>query len=257
MLLVIDIGNTNSVIALLTDEGEVKGKWRLSSDSHRTADEYGMMLKGLMADKGIASDSISDVIISSVVPQNLFALKTCCSRYFSCEPMIVNAQDVRVPMAIKIEQPQELGADRLVNALAGYDKYKTGLVVIDFGTATTFDVVSKEGDYLGGLIAPGINLSLDALHQAAAALPEIGAEKPKKIVGKNTTQAMQSGIYYGYIGLIEGIVARIKEEQGDMDMQVIATGGLAPLFMDATDTIHHLEPELTIRGLYLLYQLNK
>lgn len=255
MLLAIDVGNTNIVFAVFAGE-DVRGKWRLSTDARRTADEYAILLKELFALEGITFADIKNIIVSSVVPQSAYALKTLCKDYFGRKPMVVGKEGIKLGLAIKTDSPAEVGADRLVNAVAAFKKYKKACIVIDFGTATTFDVVDGKGDYLGGLIAPGINLSLDALHRAAAKLPEIGVEKPKQVIGKSTVSAMQSGIYYGYLGLIEGSITRIRKEL-KKNLLTIATGGLAPLFAEATDAIDKADEDLTLYGLNEIYKRNK
>jgi len=254
MLLAIDVGNTNIVFAVFKDD-KIVGKWRLSTDSQRTSDEYAVVLKELMSVKKIEFSSIDNVIISTVVPQHLYDLKVLCKEYFSCTPLVVGEEGVKIGIEIKLDRPSEVGADRVVNAVAAYDLYKCACIVIDFGTATTFDVVDGDGNYIGGLISPGINLSIEALHQAAAKLPEIAIKKPDFVIGKNTVSAMQSGVYFGYLGLIEGSVERIKEEYGS-DMKVVCTGGLASLFFDATGSIDSMEQDLTINGLNKIFNMN-
>lgn len=247
MLLAIDAGNTNIVFAVF-DRKKLMVKWRFSTDPKRTADEYALNVLGLMEMNGIKRSDIKNVIISTVVPRSLFALKSFSREYFSCNPAVIGEDGFKVGIGIKIDKPGEVGADRIVNAYAANKRFKKPCIILDFGTATTFDVVNDKGDYIGGVIAPGINLSLDALKNAAAKLPDIAVKKPEKVVGKSTIPAMQSGIYWGYVGLIEGICKRIKKEYGK-DMLVIATGGLATLFFKETDLIDHLEPDLTIEGL--------
>lgn len=255
MLLVIDTGNTNTVFAVF-DGDSIAGQWRMATDARRTADEYGVWLLQIMAHENINPKNIQAAIMSSVVPQANFALRMLTRNYFSTELLIVGEPDVTLGIGVKIDRPRDVGADRLVNAIAAWHKKKQSLIIVDFGTATTFDVVDTNGDYIGGIIAPGINLSLEALHRAAAKLPNIAVEPPPRIIGKDTISAMQSGIYFGYVGLIEGIVKRIMEEYGST-MQVIATGGLAPLFAKATPVINTLEPNLIIDGLKLIYEKNK
>jgi type III pantothenate kinase len=252
MLLVIDTGNTNTVFAVF-DGDVLKGKWRLSANRNRTADEYAVALMQFLQLDSLKKQDVSDVIIASVVPQNIFALNMLCRNYFKCEPLIVGESDVKLGIEVKIDRPSEVGADRLVNSVAAFNKYGGNVIIIDFGTATTFDVIGNKGEYLGGVIAPGINLSIDALHRAAAKLPEVEIAIPQKVIGTSTVSAMQSGIYWGYVGLIEGIVSRIKQEYGK-NMQVIATGGLAPLFFDAVSAIEHLEADLTIYGLKQIFE---
>ena len=255
MLLAIDSGNTNVVFAVFDGETP-KGEWRASSDAKRTADEHAVWLSQLMRLEGIDAAKIDEAIIATVVPEALHGLKTLCRRYFNCEPLVVGERGVDIGVAVRVDAPDEVGADRLVNAASAHARFGGPLIVIDFGTATTFDVVDEDGAYCGGVIAPGINLSLDALHQAAAKLPRIAVERPERVIGKRTIPAMRSGIYWGYVGLIEGVVARIREEFG-AEMKVIATGGLAPLFAGATPVIEHLDPDLTLRGLAQINRRNR
>lgn len=254
MLLAIDSGNTNIVFAVF-DGDTVKGEWRSSSTADRTADEYGVWLSLLLGTADLSPADIDAAIIASVVPANVFTLKTLCRRYFKCEPLVVGEPDVTLGLEIRLDHPEEVGADRLVNAVAAHARYKGPLIVIDFGTATTFDVVAENGDYLGGAIAPGINLSLEALHMAAAKLPRIAIGRPRSVIGTGTVSAMKSGTYWGYVGLIEGLCARISEDIGAA-MTVVATGGLAPLFAEATGVIHHLDQDLTLRGLLEIHRRN-
>jgi type III pantothenate kinase len=254
MLLAIDSGNTNIVFAVF--EGGVKrAEWRSSSDSKRTADEYGVWLSQLMGLDGIGRADITDCIVATVVPETLYSLKTLCRKYFACEPLIVGEDGVDLGLEVLTGSPDEVGSDRLINAGAAHARYGGPLIVIDFGTATTFDIVDDDGNYFGGVIAPGINLSLDALHMAAAKLPRVAVQKPDTVIGKRTVPAMLSGVYWGYVGLIEGLVARITEEYGK-PMKVVATGGLAPLFAEATTVIEHLDTDLTLRGLAEIHQRN-
>jgi len=254
MLLVIDAGNTNTVFAVY-DNDKISGQWRIATDAKRTSDEYGIWLMQIMSYSGIDHKRIKAAIMSSVVPQAVFSLRMLVRQYFNTELLIVGETNIKLGIIAKIDRPSDVGADRLVNAVAAWQRYHTPLIVIDFGTATTFDVVDNEGDYVGGVIAPGVNLSLEALHRAAAKLPNVTVVRPIRVTGKDTVQAMQSGIYYGYVGLIEGITSRIKEEAG-IPMRVIATGGLAPLFAKATTVINALEPDLIIEGLRLIYERN-
>ncbi|MPY70583.1 MAG: type III pantothenate kinase [Alphaproteobacteria bacterium] len=254
MLLAIDSGNTNTVFAVF--EGDARrGEWRSSSDAKRTADEYGVWLTQLMALEGLTRGDIDACILATVVPETLFSLKTLSRKYFACEALVVGEPGVELGVEVLLDAPEDVGADRLVNAAAAHSRYGGPLIIIDFGTATTFDVIDGDGNYFGGVISPGINLSLDALHAAAAKLPRIAVERPKSVIGKRTTPAMMSGVYWGYVGLIEGLVARIKAEFG-APMTVIATGGLAPLFVEATTAIEHLDPDLTLRGLAEIYRRN-
>ena len=251
MLLAIDVGNTNIVFAI-SDAGRIVNEWRAQTSAPRTADEHAVWLSQLMSLAGHDFKAIDQAIIASVVPRALFDLQILCRKYFGCEPVIVG-EDAALGIGINVDRPQEVGADRLVNAVAAHGKYGGPLMVIDFGTATTIDVVGENGDYEGGVIASGINLSLEALHMAAANLPHIAVERPESVIGKGTVGAMQSGVYWGYVSLIEGMVARIKEEFGQ-PMKVIATGGLAPLFANGTNAFDHIDRDLTINGLIAIHQ---
>jgi type III pantothenate kinase len=254
MLLVIDCGNTNTVFALF-DDGNKKGEWRVQTDARRTADEHGVWLTQLLSLEGLAPADVTGAVLASVVPQATFALDSLCRRYFAVEPLVVGDESVKLGLKVLTDRPDEVGADRLVNAVAAHARYPGDLILIDFGTATTFDAVTPEGDYRGGIIAPGVNLSVEALFQAAARLPRIGVKQPSRVLGTTTITAMQSGVYWGYVGLIEGLVARLSEELG-VRPTVIATGGLAALFAGATKAIHHIDPDLTLRGLVRVYGLN-
>lgn len=254
MLLAIDSGNTNIVFAVFED-GLIRGEWRSSGNAGRTADEFGVWLDHLMGMEGLKRTDVDAAIIASVVPAALFSLKTLCRRYFGCQPLIIGEPGVDLGLKVLMDRPEEVGADRLVNAVAAHKYYKGPLIIVDFGTATTFDVVDAEGNYCGGCIAPGINLSLEALHMAAAQLPRVAIGRPTRVIGKATVPAMKSGIFWGYMGLIEGLITRIQDEFG-APMTVVATGGLAPLFHEASDAIHHLDGELTLRGLLEIHQRN-
>ena len=247
MLLAIDSGNTNIVFALY-DGLEQKGEWRSSNDARRTADEYGVWLRQLMSLGAFGPADVTEAIVATVVPETLFSLKTLCRRYFDCEPLVIGEAGVKLGIEALVDSPHDVGADRLVNTVAAHTRYGGPLIIVDFGTATTFDVVDGDGNYFGGIIAPGINLSLEALHMAAAQLPRVAVRRPDTVIGKRTVPAMMSGVYWGYIGLIEGLIDRIRDEFGAA-MTVVATGGLAPLFAEGTDVIEHLDQELTLRGL--------
>lgn len=255
MLLAIDCGNTNTVFAICDGE-DIRGEWRIATDGRRTADEYAVWLTQLFALDGLNRDDVTGAIIATVVPDALFNLQSLCKRYFKTQPLVVGDSGVELGVTVLLETPDEVGADRLVNAVSAHERYPGDLILLDFGTATTFDVVNAAGDYVGGVIAPGINLSLEALHKAAAKLPRIGVTRPRNVIGRSTVPAMQSGVYWGYIGLIEGLVSRMTAELGRKST-VIATGGLAPLFADATPAIDHLDPHLTVRGLMAIWRLNK
>jgi type III pantothenate kinase len=255
MLLAINANNTNTVFAIW--EGDrLRGAWRASTDAGRTADEYVVWLDHLLALEGLMRQQLTGTIIASVVPEANFNLVTLCRRYCRSEPMVVGEPGVALGARALVDRPEEVGADRLVNTVAAHDRYKAPLIVVDFGTATTFDVVDDDGNYCGGVIAPGINLSLAALHMAAAKLPSIRIRRVEQVIGKNTVACMQSGIFWGYVGLVEGIVERIKGEFGS-PMRVIATGGLAPVFDGATTVIEETDPDLTLWGLRLIHQRNR
>ena len=255
MLLAIDVGNTNTVFAVFDGE-EMRGQWRAATDAQRTADEHAVWFGQLMARESLDLDDIDHVVLSTVVPQCLSALKTLCEQYCGCTPMVVGEAGVELGIEVHVAQPGEVGADRLVNAVGAEKLHSGPLIIIDFGTATTFDAINEDGSYEGGIIAPGINLSLESLHQAAAQLPRIAVSRPDRVIAKSTVPAMQSGIYWGYISLIEGIVKRMKEEYGS-PMTVIATGGLAQLFSDGTPVIDSFDPDLTLRGLLEIYRRNR
>ena len=253
MLLAIEQGNTNTLFAI-HDGAEWIAQWRAATDSRRTADEYAVWLSQLVDLKGMPFDALTGCIISSVVPQSIFNLRNLSRRYLRVEPLVIG-ENVSIGPAPRILKPSEAGADRLVNAVGAHMRYPGDLIVIDSGTATTFDVVAADGAFEGGIIAPGINLSLQALHEAAAMLPRIAIQKPLTIIGKDTVSNMQSGVFWGYIALIEGLVARIKAEWA-APMTVIGTGGVASLFEGATDSIDHFDPDLTIRGLLEIWRRN-
>lgn len=254
MILAIDSGNTNVVFAVQNGD-DVQSQWRAATDAERTADEYMVWLTQLMALDGLKPGDIDGAIIASVVPQAVFNQRSLCRRYFNTTPLVVGDQNVDLGIDVRVDRPGEVGSDRLVNAVSAHATYGGALIVVDFGTATTFDVVDTDGAYLGGVIAPGVNLSLEALHTAAAQLPRIAISRPRSVIGKATVPAMKSGIYWGYIGLIEGLITRIQAEYGG-SMTVIGTGGLATVFSSGTDAINHLDPDLTIRGLFEIYRRN-
>lgn len=252
MLLAIDAGNTNVVFALL-DGREIKARWRIATDPRRTADEYAVWLSQLLALEGFDRSDVTGVILGTVVPRALHNLQVLASKYFKTEAMIAGADGW--PIRLDVEEPQNMGADRALNIIAAHDKHPGDLIVIDFGTATTFEVADYEGNYKGGIIAPGINLSLDALVSAAAKLPRVAIEAPQSasVIGLNTADQMHIGIYWGYIAMIEGLLARVKAQIG-RPVKVIATGGLAVLFEKHTDAFDAIEPDLTIQGLAILWE---
>jgi type III pantothenate kinase len=255
MLLVINSNNTTTVFGVFEGH-EKRGIWRISTDPRRTADEYAVWLTQLMALEDIRRQDIDGVILSNVVPQTSFNLRSLCQRYFGGEPMVVGDPALKLGIKVLIERPEEAGADRIANAVAAQKRYKLPGIVIDLGTATTFDVLDGEGNYLGGIIAPGINMAFEALYMGAAKLPRVEIRRPAHVVGKSTVPAMQSGIYWGYIGLIEGLVRRIEEEQG-RKMTVIGTGGLVPLIAAGARLIEHVDQDLTLLGLVDIYMLNR
>ena len=255
MLLAIDAGNTNVVCALV-EAGAIKTRWRIATDPRRTADEYAVWLHQLLEIEGYAKSDVSAVIIGTVVPRALHNLEVLASKYFHCEPVVAGEGKAVWPIALDVDEPQNVGADRALNAIAAHARHKGDLIVIDFGTATTFDVVDFNGAYKGGIIAPGINLSLDALVSAAAKLPRIAIEAPedKSVIGRTTASQMLTGVYWGYVAMMEGLTVRLKAEIG-RPVTVVATGGLATLFDQHTDLFDAVEPDLTIQGLSLLYDM--
>ncbi len=254
MLLAIDVGNTNTVFAI-HDGTEFVADWRCATEHQRTADEYWVWLKTLMELQGITVD-IAEVIVSSVVPQVVFNLRLLCNRYFDCRPQVVGKPECALPVEVRVDADTQVGADRLVNTVGAFKQHGGDLIIVDFGTATTFDVVAQDGAYIGGVIAPGVNLSVRALHLAAAALPHVDATKPQSAIGTNTVACMQSGIYWGYVGLIRGINHEIKAER-DRPMKVIATGGLATLFDQEPGLFDHVDGELTMTGLVHINDFNR
>ena len=254
MLLAIDAGNTNIVFAIY-DGDRVVAQFRASTKEGRTADEYYAWLAQLMDLQGLKAAEIEGAIIATVVPQSLFNLQRLCRKYLKREPLVVGAPNVDLGIAVNTDRPRAVGADRLVNAVAAYVDHGGDLIIIDFGTATTFDIVGPQGSYDGGIIAPGVNLSMEALHQAAAQLPRIAIERPQSVIGRDTVPAMQSGVFWGYIALVEGLVRRVRDEIG-RPMKVIGTGGLANLFRHSTDAIDGIDGDLTIRGLRYIWERN-
>jgi type III pantothenate kinase len=254
MLLAIDCGNTNTVFAIW-DGTEFRATWRIATDWRRTADEYYVWLTGLMQMRGVTA-TITDVIISSTVPRVVFNLRVLSDRYFNTRPLVVGKPDCRLPVPPRVDEGTQVGPDRLVNTAGAFSRHGGNLIVVDFGTATTMDVVEDDGAYVGGIIAPGVNTSLEALHMAAAALPHVDVSRPQRVVGTNTVACMQSGIWFGYIGLVKEICARIKAER-DRPMKVIGTGGLAALFGASDVLFDHIEDDLTMHGLTVIHAFNK
>jgi type III pantothenate kinase len=255
MLLAIEQGNTNTLFAV-HDGKDWIAQWRSATESTRTADEYAVWLSQLLAMAGLKLADLDACIISSVVPQSIFNLRNLSRRYLHVEPLVIG-ENAELGVEVRIEKPSEAGADRLVNAIGAHIKYPGPLIVIDSGTATTFDVIGADGGFEGGIIAPGINLSMQALHEAAAKLPRIAIQRPERnrVVGTDTVTAMQSGVFWGYIALIEGLIERIKAERGE-HLTVVATGGVVSLFEGATKAIDHFDADLTIRGLLEIHRRN-
>ena len=254
MLLAIDCGNTNTVFSIWDGE-EFLATWRASTEWQRTADQYYVWLSTLMQFQKL-DVKITDVIISSTVPRVVFNLRVLADRYFDTRPLVVGKPDCKLPVDVRVDEGTQVGPDRLVNTVAGYTLYGGDLIMVDFGTATTFDVVASDGAYVGGVISPGVNLSLEALHQAAAALPHVDISRPPRVVGTNTVACMQSGVFWGYVGLVREICDRIKAER-DREMRVIATGGLAPLFQQSVPLFDDFQDDLTMQGLSIIYEYNK
>ncbi|HEY9577874.1 MAG TPA: type III pantothenate kinase [Pseudobacillus sp.] len=253
MIFVLDVGNTNTVLGVY-EEDELKFHWRIETSRNKTEDEYGMTVKNLFQHVGITFDQIEGIIISSVVPPIMFSLEQMCQKYFNIKPMIVGP-GMKTGLNIKYENPREVGADRIVNAVAAIHEYGSPLIIVDFGTATTYCYIDEDGNYMGGAIAPGITISTEALYSRAAKLPRIEIIRPDNIVGKNTVSAMQAGILYGYVGQVDGIVNRMKE-QSKKQPTVVATGGLAPLIGEEAQSIDIIDPLLTLKGLCLIYKRN-
>ncbi len=256
MLLAIDAGNTNTVFAVIAEDGTIHRRWRSATGAERTADEYGVWLDRLMTMDGLDRSVVKHAIVASVVPATDFHLKSLCRAYFQCDPLMVGEPGVELGIGVLVDRPDQVGADRLANAVSAGQRYVGPLIVVDFGTATTFDVIDGGGNYVGGIIAPGANLSLRALHMAAAQLPRVAVTRPARVIGTDTVSAMQSGIFWGHVTLIEGMVARIGQEFGAA-MDVIATGGLAPLFNEHVDCIRAADPDLTLNGLYHIHMRNR
>ena len=255
MLLVFDVGNTNMVIGIYKDKSLVKD-WRICTDIHKTSDEYGMLIGNLLAHDNIDIKSIDDVIISSVVPNVMHALENFCIKYCDKKPMIVGP-GLKTGLNIKYDNPKQVGADRIVNAVAAIEKYGSPLIIVDFGTATTFCAISDKAEYLGGTICPGLKISSEALFNGAAKLPRVELIKPGKTICKATVEAMQAGIIYGYVGQVEKIISMMKKELGSEDIKVVATGGLSSLIHSETDSIDHIDKFLTLEGLRLIHLKNK
>ena len=254
MLLAVDCGNSNTVFSVW-DGSNFIATWRISTEWQRTADQYFVWLSSLMKLNKLEVE-INEVIISSTVPRVVFNLRVLADRYFDSRPIVVGKGDCRLPVDVRVDLGTNVGPDRLVNTVAGFSRYGGNLIIVDFGTATTFDVVASDGAYIGGVIAPGVNVSLEAFHQAAAALPHVDVTKPDRVIGTNTEACMQSGIFWGYIGLVKETTARIKEEYGK-EMKIVGTGGLVPLFQQGDDIFDIFDDDLTMRGLVEINNFNR
>lgn len=254
MILVMDVGNTNIVLGVYGGD-RLLHHWRLETDRHKTEDEFGMQVKMLLNDAGLGFQAINGIIMSSVVPPIMFSLERMCQKYFSLKPLVVGP-GVKTGLNIKYDNPREVGADRIVNAVAAIHEYGVPLIIVDFGTATTYCYIDEREQYMGGAIAPGIGISTEALYDRASKLPRIEIARPASVIGKNTVSAMQSGIVYGYVGQAEGIIARMKAQSKEVPT-VIATGGMASLIATESSMVDHVDPFLTLKGLYLIYKRNQ
>lgn len=253
MLLAIDCGNTNTVFSIWNGS-EFIANWRTATEWQRTADQYYVWLTTLMRFQEIEAE-IDEIIISSTVPRVVFNLRVFADRYFNTRPLVVG-KDALLPVDVRVDEGTQVGPDRLVNTVAGHDLHGGDLIIVDFGTATTFDVVAKDGAYIGGVIAPGVNLSLEALHNAAAALPHVDISRPQGVIGTNTVACMQSGVFWGYIGLVREICTRIKAER-EREMKIVSTGGLAPLFQQSAELFDEFNDDLTMHGLVVINEYNR
>jgi type III pantothenate kinase len=254
MIMVIDVGNTHIVLGVFAGD-ELVTSWRIGTDRRRTSDDLGMLVKNLFSFRGLDAQDIEAIMMSSVVPPLIHTVNKMCRDYFGKEPLVVGP-GVKTGMPIRYENPREVGADRIVNAVSVVKRYGVPTVIIDFGTAATFCAISRSGEYLGGAIAPGIGISIEALFKEAAQLPRIELTRPQQVIGKNTVASMQSGIYYGFAGQLEGIVKKMKEEIGN-DAVVVATGGLAELICSGSDCVDHIDPDITLWGLKIIYEKNR
>ncbi|MRH44964.1 type III pantothenate kinase [Aquibacillus halophilus] len=255
MIFVLDVGNTNTVLGVF-DNDHLNYQWRIKTDRHKTEDEFAMLIKSLLEHEGLSFSDIEGVIISSVVPPIMFSLERMSKNYFKRKPMVIGNTSVDSLLKMKYPNPKEIGADRIVNAVGAIQEYGAPLIIIDFGTATTFCYINEKEEYVGGVIAPGINISLEALYSKAAKLPKIEIKNPGNVIGSSTVEAMQSGVYFGYIGQVDEVVRRIQD-QSIKQTKVIATGGLAPLIAGESKMIDTVDSNLTLKGLYLIYKYNE
>jgi len=260
MLLVLDVGNTETEIGLFpmqedgTTEPELAAQWRIATSHHQTADEYGVLLGQLFAMRGLELSAVHGIIVSSVVPPMERLLRQMAERYFGLKALLIEP-GIKTGLPVHYDNPTEVGADRIVNAVAAYEKYKAACVVVDFGTATTFDAVSAKGEYLGGVIAPGIGISAEALFERAARLPRVEIKRPPHVIGSNTVHSLQSGLFYGYVGLVDGVLERLMREMGSA--RVIATGGMAPLIATGSRFVSEIDETLTLTGLRIIWGRNR
>ncbi|MCD8510377.1 MAG: type III pantothenate kinase [Bacillus sp. (in: Bacteria)] len=254
MILTMDVGNTNIALGVY-NQSDLKYHWKVGTDASKTEDQYAMLIKDLFMHEGLNLRDVEGVIIASVVPQMMYSLEQMCKKYFNVSPMIIGP-GIKTGLNIKYDNPREVGADRIVNAVAGINQYGCPLIIVDFGTATTYCYINEDKQYMGGAIAPGIAISNEALYTRASKLPRVEITRTKNVIGKNTIHAMQSGILFGYVGQVEGIVKRIKL-QAKTDPTVIATGGLASLIANESEVIDIVDPFLTLKGLQMIYDKNK